>query len=187
MFVLNLLFSFNDPGGIFADLEGPGPLTRSKHWLKVTQQDPAGFDSENEAQYEDLGPLGSLFIPHGGNPHAIGVRIAPIPTIPLAGGATLDLAIAFGRPVIDVQRQPFASPFVDASGNNAVTMFVQQNMVRTTVVTGAEGWFLRLDRLFRHPNKPNLTHRYEFALGATVNLGGQIKQYGEDPEFDVGT
>jgi hypothetical protein len=181
MFVLNLLFNFNDTGGVFADFEGTGPLTRSKHWLRVSQQDPNGFDPENEAQYEDLGPLGTLLIPHEGNPHAIGVRIAPVPTFPVAGGSTLDLIIAFGRPVIVFQRQQFASPFVDGGGN-AITMFVQQNMTRN----GAAGWFYKMGRLGRRPGRANLTQRYEFALGATVNSGGQPRQFGEDPEFDVG-
>lgn len=187
MFMLNLLFDFNNDTGMFSDLQTAGiPLLNSKHWLKVNPPDPpAGFDPE-AAAWEDLGTFGTLLIPHGGgvaNRHVIAVRIAPTPALPpaVAANATADLAVAFGRPVIS--RQQFASPFVDGAGA-AVTLFQQTAVIRAAGVTG---WFLRLGRIDRQPNHQNLTHRYEFALGAIVDSGGVRRTYGEDPEFDVGT
>jgi hypothetical protein len=186
MFMLNMLFDFNNNIGAFSDLETPGvPLLSSKHWLRIAQPDPNNFDPE-AAAWQDLGRVGTLFILHGGAPanrHAVAVRIAPVPGGPaIVANASLDFAAAFGRPVI--ARQDFASPFVNGAGA-AVTLIQQVGVVRPA---GVPAWFFRFGRIDRQPNDPNLTHRYEFALGIKVdNQGGVIHSYGEDPEFDIGT
>ena len=190
MFVLNLLFNFNDDTGLFMDFEGGTNLLKSEHWLKLRPpglpDPPPGFNPEIDAQWEDLGPSGTLHIPHGGaapNRHSIAFRIAPAPAFPIAANATLDIAVAFGRPII--AQQPSASPFLDAA-NAAITFFQQTGLVRPA---GVPAWFFRLPRIDRAPvpPHPNLTNRYEFALGVNVGSGGVHRTYGEDPEFDVGT
>jgi hypothetical protein len=187
MFLLNLLFDFNNPSGLFSDLETAGvPLLNSKHWLTINQKVPGpGFDAE-AAPWEDLGELGTLLIPHGGAPanrHAIGIRVAPIPAVPavVAAGATLDISVAFGRPV--VARQLFASPFEDPPGVTK-TLFQGTGLVRAA---GAQGWFFPLTRIDKPPASPVFTNRFEFALGIAVTSAGVTKYFGEDPEFDVGT
>ena len=50
----------------------------------------------------------------------------------------------------------------------------------------AYGWFISLGTIAVVPNHPNLTHRYEFAVGFNVSSGGVTRSFGEDPEFDVG-
>ena len=188
MFMYNLLFNFGNNDGTFDDLQGAGPLQQSKHWLRLPNLDPgAVFNPEgvNPAQWGN--PLrGTLLIPHGGNvnaTHAIGLRIAPTPASAgaLAADATLDIAVAFGRPTVAAQN--FASPFEDAA-NATLATFIQRGMVRAVGVTG---WFLRLSAIKKQPPDPNVTHRYEFAVGVIVNSGGLVRTYGEDPEFDIGT
>jgi hypothetical protein len=91
MFMLNLLFDPTEPNGRFFDSPRPSgppfpsPLTQSVHWLKLNvqpAQEPdfntlSTFDPEN-AQWDDLGPRGTLLLPFNKNPGLICFRVAPI-------------------------------------------------------------------------------------------------------------
>jgi hypothetical protein len=188
VFMLNLLFDFNSPDGLFTDRQTPNvPLLNSKHWLKVANPNPpANFDPENPPTppgWEDLGPTGTLFIPpSGANPqHVIAVRIAPDPITAIDPAATAELLVAFGRPVI--ARQRFASPFVTAGGQTQTSF---RFALAARPAAGLTGWVVRLGQIGRPGRHPNLSDRYEFALGINVTSLGVTRGYGEDPEFDVG-
>ena len=190
MFMLNLLFDFTNLDGSFSNLVTPGnPLQTSKRWLRIAPPD-LGVVFDPEAlppglNWDDFGPGGTLLIPSPGPPatrHVIVVRVAPVPAVGVPAAATLDFSAAFGRPA--VARQQFSSPFEIAAGV-ARTLFLESMAVRPA---GRVGWFFRLGRIEKQviPPDPNVTHRYEFAVGVNVTSGGQIRSFGEDPEFDVG-
>ena len=183
MFMYNLLFRFSDRSGLFVDTsakEASGnPLLNSKHWLKLDDAS-AAQDSVEQCVFEDLGVAGTLLIGSEAVRHEIAVRIAPHPDERLGADATAKVGVAFGRPLL--ARQPFASPFKD--GDITQTFF--DNDGTATREAGADGWFISLGRIVVVPNHPNLTHRYEFAVGFNVSSSGVTRSFGEDPEFDVG-
>jgi hypothetical protein len=185
VFMLNLLFDFASPDGLFTDRETPGvPLLNSKHWLKVGNPNPpANFDPENPPNppgWEDLGPTGTLFVPNANPQHVIAVRIAPDPNTAIDPAATAEIVVAFGRPVI--ARQRFASPFVNGGQTQTSFRFV----LPLRPAAGITGWFARLAPIGRPGRHVNLSDRYEFALGVNITSAGVTRSYGEDPEFDVG-
>jgi hypothetical protein len=189
MFMLNLLFDFNSPDGVFSEKTTLGvPLLNSKHWLHIPPPDlPGTFDPENLPSglaWQDLGPVGTLYIPPGGmaGGQHIAVRIAPDPIAGIANNAAGWFVAAFGRPVI--ARQKFASPFVDSGQTKTI---VNRELKATERPNGGNtGWFVRLGTITRTPVHVNLTDRYEFSLGVDITSGGVLRSYGEDPEFDVG-
>jgi len=188
--MLNLLFAFDpltDGIGLFSEYEDPNrpsnPLLMSKHWLKLnTDSVLHNFTPDNlppGLNWEDLGPAGTLLIPSTAHKHTIGIRIAEYPTGRIAAGATGELVVAFGRPVI--AKQPHGSPFV--VGDYTETKFYHGPGSR---IGGAPSWFFKIGNIATVPGHENVTHRYEFALGFNVVSNGVTRSYGEDPEFDVG-
>jgi len=179
----NLLFRFSDRSGLFVDTppqeQSTDPLLNSKHWLKRTDA-TAAQDGLERLVFEDLGVAGTLLIGSEAARHEIVVRIAPHPREQLGADATAKIGVAFGRPLL--ARQPFASPFKDE--DNTQTFF--DNDRPSSREAGAYGWFISLGTIVVVPNHPNLTHRYEFAVGFNVSSGGVTRSFGEDPEFDVG-
>ena len=169
--------------GLFVDTPPQGqstdPLLNSKHWLKLKDA-TAAQDAVEQQVFEDLGVAGTLLIGSDGMRHEIAVRIAPHPDEPLGADAIAKVGVAFGRPLL--ARQPFASPF--KGGDNTQTFF--DNDRPSSRQGGAYGWFISLGTIVVVPNHPNLTHRYEFAVGFNVSSGGITRSFGEDPEFDVG-
>jgi hypothetical protein len=111
------------------------------------------------------------------------VRFAPDLTVAavIAANATALLVLAFGRPV--TLQQPFASPFTSA-GHTLTTYSIDLGQR----VAGNVGWFHNLgpiDPATRPAPGSDVSHRYEFAVGIRVISGGQTREYGEDPEFDI--
>jgi len=184
MFALNMLFDFGSDDGLFVDppaIPNPNDGTiNSKHWLTTPQPNlPPNFNTDDGAQWMDSGAAGTLLIKSTGVKHFIGLRIAPIQALDPA--ATLELIVAFGRPVI--ARQRFASPFRNQNGRS-ISLFHLGPEARQP---GKIGWFFPLDQIkLPIPARDHETHRYEFAVGIEVTSGGQTRQYGEDPQFDVG-
>lgn len=183
VFMYNLLFRFSDRSGLFVDTppqeQSTNPLFNSKHWLKLRDAS-AAQDGLEQLVFEDLGVAGTLLIPSQTVKHEIAVRIAPHPDDPIGADAIAKVGVAFGRPLL--ARQPFASPFKDA--DNSQTFFDNDRPLARAA--NAYGWFISLGTIAVVPDRPNLTHRYEFAVGFNVSSGGVTRSFGEDPEFDVG-
>jgi hypothetical protein len=188
MFVLNLLFDFGSNDGLFEDEPGnanPNDGTvNSKHWLTIPSM-PAGgvpaasFNTDDGTKYKDLGASGTLLIKSTGVKHFVGLRIAPIQALDPA--ATAELVVAFGRPA--VARQRFASPFRDQNSRSVSFIHVPP----APRAAGKVGWFVPLRQIQPPiPVEDHVTHRYEFAVGIEIVSAGQKRQYGEDPQFDVG-
>jgi hypothetical protein len=218
MYMLNLLFDFTKKDGLF--FSSPVPpvglnLSQSRHWLRYTAGDPANpnpsgaFNPEVDANWEDLGPRGTLFMPKTALAQManLAIRVATVnsPAAPPAG-MTLQLVVSFGHPDI-AARTHFASPFTDngtapasapvAAGTGSVqTTFTSTFPASNGLPNTSAGWFFPLTRSSNPyalnpvaigPDKANVTDRYEFSLGAIVTDGtGVIRHYGEDPEMDVG-
>lgn len=202
MYTFNLLFNFGETNGRF-DGDRGGTLNKSKNWLRLklntesepADPDPSVFNPERPGIWKDLGEAGTLLLRRNSNPGTICIRIAPSPedagttpaTPALPAGATLQLAVTFGRPVR--ANQPQASPFKD--GSEVRTTFVFGPMTRnSTTVGGAtpSAWFFPLGTIAPPvaPGDADLTERYEFSLGIIVVSGGVTRHFGEDPEMDVG-
>jgi hypothetical protein len=206
VFMLNLLFEFTRPDGRFESsplVPSPPPagtlnLNQSRHWLKLTTTpEPADVRPETDAQWDDLGPRGTLYIPKitgaGADPANIAIRIAPFRG-PVPQGMKLQLVMSFGRPDVAARTQ-YASPFTD-TGNappagSVLTTFVNPPNYQPGLIDPTEGrasWFFPLKRaVVLRPDKPNVTDRYEFSLGVIVmNQASVTRHFGEDPEMDVG-
>ena len=191
MYMLNLLFDFNDTEGRFTGDRGNTPLLKSRNWLVLNDPEPANpaaFDPET-ARWTDLGEADTLLVPSAPDPGSICVRIAPDPTAAAfpnfdPATATLQLVLAFGVPAR--ARQRFASPFTTDGrpGGPTKSTFVLGPIRRNTTV----GWFMVLGKIVNKPINPRLTHRYEFALGTIVTTGNgaAVHHYGDDPEMDIG-
>lgn len=189
MYMLNVLFNFNDDNGRFTGDRGSGPLLKSMNWLRLNGPEPAdpvppGFPDALPAGsiWEDLGEARTLLLPSVPDPGHICIRVAPFPAAVLPAGAMLQLVVTFGRPVKHNLPTAIASPFKD--GATVQTTFVLGPISKNT----SAGWFLvcgTIDPATR-PTKPNLTDRYEFSMGVIVTGGGVTRYYGEDPEVDVG-
>jgi hypothetical protein len=186
MYMLNLLVDFTIVNGRFSgDASIPGPLNTSVNWLKLNTAEPANPDlpafNPETADWMDIGQAGTLLIP-GRVPPApenICIRVAQDPDgFVLPAAATVQIVASFGKAVR--ARQERASPFIEGGG--ARTTFVFGPSVRNT--TG--GWYMRLGQIGIRPPTQNLTHRYEFSVGVIVNSGGVRRDFGEDPEMDIG-
>lgn len=195
MYMLNLLFEWAETNGRFRGDRPGGVLNRSMNWLQLDPLTPepvgaalAAFDPET-AGWNDLGQAQTLLIPSRGRPPSpenLCIRVRSDPNdagFPIgAGGATLQLAVCFGRAV--KARQAQASPLTDnnAAGGPVMTTFISGVGTTNTAVA----WFFPLGQIMARPGNPNLTDRYEFSVGAIVTRGGVTHYYGEDPEVDIG-
>jgi hypothetical protein len=223
MYMLNLLFDFTKNDGLFVSSPlapaGAPSLPQSKHWLRYNlgadpaNPNPPAFNPEIDANWEDLGPRGTLLMHKAalGQLANIAIRITTLNAPPPAG-MTLRLVLSFGHPDI-AARTKFASPFThDGTAPSTApiapgTGFVQTAFVGDFVASGGgpntvnaagtpAAWFFPVTRIANPtvlnpvaigPDKANVTDRYEFSLGAIVTDGnGVIRHYGEDPEMDVG-
>ncbi len=191
MYLLNLLFDFNQGNGRFTGDRGKDPLVQSMNWLKLNgpePPDPVPNDFPDAlpagSSWEDLGEARTLLLPSTPAPgHNIGIRVAPFPVAALPAGSEVQLVVSFGRPAKQNLPTAIASPFTD---NGAV---------RTTFVLGPRGrppaaWYLNLGKIDpgARPNKRDISERFEFSVGVIVRdvVGGVTRYYGEDPEMDVG-
>jgi len=191
MFMLNMLFDLDDTNGIFADPPySTDPLQRSYAWLKYDATDPYGtsdfnsqvFDPERSGSQRSFSSRGTLFIPSRSDRHRMLLRIAPAPNVEIPANATAEIVVAFGRAVR--AQQAFASPFKDRQSGQTKTSFCQTGQR----ADGLTGWILDMGVIANIPGNEdgNLAHRYEFSLGAKIAAAGQVRWYGEDPEFDIG-
>jgi hypothetical protein len=191
VYTLNLLFNLNNANGRFSGDRRGGVLSKSNNWLLLKpaepdNPDPSVFNPEDPAIWTDQGEAGTLLIQNDQNPNQhICVRIAPDPS-GLAVDLTntkVSLVVAFGASLPSAQAH--SSPFTtdDTEGGPVVTTFRFSSNANTSA-----GWFFPLGRIRRVPHSQNVTHRYQFAVGAIVEVrGGITRHYGEDPEMDVGT
>ncbi len=198
MYTLNLLFDFNDTEGRFSGDRGNNPLLKSRNWLQLNVAEPANpnppaFNPEVPANWTNLGEADTLLLNSAPDPGNICVRVVDDPTAnPVAGfdpsTATLQLIVAFGVPAR--ARQNFASPFTTdgTTGGPTKSTFVFGPITRNSGPAGSPvAWFFPLAKIVKRPANPNLTHRYEFALGVVVTTpGGITRTFGDDPEMDVG-
>jgi len=187
MFMLNLLFDFAEanPEGRFTGDRGGTPLLKSKNWLKIPTPDFPGPVNSETAAWKDLGEAGTLLIPSRTTKHVIAVRIAPVPMTVFATPPNIDLVIAFGAPVR--ARQKFSSPFDINTVSGPLTSFHFSGLMNTPPGGGnPTAWFFKLGAIARDSGDENITHRYEFGLGAMITSGGVSRAYGEDPEMDIG-
>ena len=212
MFLMNYLFDFNRQDAIFSGDAG-GVLLRSKNWLKLNPAKhlpglpavpepgdpiPAGFNPE-VAFWEDQGDMDSGTILIGSTPPPtadegnVGIRIMPDPNgfpLPLgAAGATLTLAVCFGKP--SPARQTRSSPFELAPGVARTTYtLVAQNSNTVDAAGGPVGWFFPLGLIKFRPTVPpftkHRTFRFEFSVGIEVLSGGVTRQFSHDPDMDIG-
>jgi len=196
MYMLNMLFNFNNTDGLFSsflDLTTPAdPLKNSKRWLRYRgpaipdKDNPTNPGPNNSSNWDDIGRF-NVLIPS--SPHKIALRFAPAPDTPMANlpsaGATLECAVCYGRPPVGGGNS--ASPFRD--GPIVKTTFIVPPFARTA---GEDAWFVPLDVI--HPSAfasdRDVTNRFEFAIGIIVRDATTTPQttrhYGEDPEDDVG-
>jgi hypothetical protein len=194
VYMLNMLFDFSKQDGLFSNYldptNPPDPLKNSRRWLKggAFVNPPNGFDPERQVPHfwTDL-ERWTLYVPKNNPGHTIAIRIAPEPNTPLDPSARIDFVAAFGRPLI-AERQQFASPFESVTGN-VLTTFIRNLPSRAA---GTDGWYIELGNIAanKHAPNPDVTNRFEFALGiiVTQTVGGvtTVRHFGEDPEEDVG-
>ena len=193
MYMLNLLFEFNEVRGRFRGDRPGGVLNTSLNWLQLLDPEPANpnappFDPE-AANWNNLGQAGTLLIPTppGGGQENICIRVRQDPNeVQLPATARLQLAAGFGRAVRS--GQPQSSPFRDAQVPAAAkTTILSGAVAKTTAVA----WYFHLGAVDLRPVTRNVTHRYEFSVGVIVdsapNTAGNVtRHYGEDPEMDIG-
>lgn len=202
MYILNMLFRFDERTGLFSGDDSTaipnldGTLRRSNEWLELQGPEPANPNAPpfnpDVRNWDRLGHAEALVLPTIAgtpNPANIGIRIAPHQ----AGGSltnpALQLAVTFGRPAR--MHQPQASPFVDAG--SVKPTFITDKIQRNTFLQDGTpfGWFVHLGTVAIRPGSGSgfskkRTHRYEFAIGVIVSDNGQTRYYGEDPEMDIG-
>ena len=209
MFLLNLLFDFDQTNGLFKGDVSPttgSPFDFSKNWMKLRGGPPPtfpGFDPDTLVagqSWRQIGDAesGSLHIPHASaNEGDMGVRVAPFPGTVAAPGVffantKLTVVVCFGRPTMP--NQGFASPFLHPVTPASVqtTFLLSETLANSG---GGRTWFLYLGKVARFDNFPgqgeraHSARRFEFSVGVIAAQAGTppiTRNYSLDPEMDIG-